>query len=467
MRLIPIDMNKKLIIAVLCLNILSSIKAQTIHMYFPHFAGKAYDFIIFQGDRQKTICQGSIPSDGKFTLTVPKEYSPYTGMSRWLITNSPDGGGLDMLIPGENFSVSCKAAKPDDSNIIYAENSQLEELNQLYKKQEVILMKYEATRQVIRSFDKDEKNYSIFEQEYEDQKTSFKNFYSTLKKDSDYAKDFLQIANITRGIGTELRDTEKENAENIADYIANEMKWQVLYTSGYWSSVISSWINIHTQRLTDPYAFANDFARISNRMKDKKLYADFAGKVSYFLTQQGKDVLIGTLAPYVIASGMVTQYEGPLASYTKGIPGTLAPDLIFAKYIGNLGTHNDATTVLKSSELAGTEYNKTLLIFYESKCGPCGNLLQQLPGNYQDLRSKGIRIISISADENEKEFREIAKDFLWKDAYCDLEGFKGQNFRNFGISGTPTLLLLDNTGRILLKTASLEELLSYVKLSGT
>ena len=58
--------------------------AQSISMEFPAFAGKTYDFIIFQGSKSTTVVQDTIPQNGKFKLTIPAQYAPYTGMCRWV-----------------------------------------------------------------------------------------------------------------------------------------------------------------------------------------------------------------------------------------------------------------------------------------------------------------------------------------------------------------------------------------------
>jgi thiol-disulfide isomerase/thioredoxin len=146
-----------------------------------------------------------------------------------------------------------------------------------------------------------------------------------------------------------------------------------------------------------------------------------------------------------------------------GAVGTQAPDLIFTEHLGDPADHNHNTTVLKSKELASGQYSKTLLIFYESGCGPCENLLQQLPGNYDSLKKKGLRIIAISADTDDKVFKEKSKDFLWKDTFCDLEGKKGINFKNYGIAGTPTLFLISKAGKIEARMAGLDEVLDKIK----
>lgn len=456
-------MQKKLRAVLLFLGSTVIVYAQNIKMEFPHFAGKNYDFIIFQGDGAKVVFQGSIPSDGKFTLSVPKEYAPYTGMSRWLITGTKEGGGLDMIIPGKDFSVSCKEAVPNEDNIIYTGNTEVKELNTLYKRQQEILARYDAMLQATRSFPKTEKNYTVFTEESQKQVKAFESLQADMDKNPSYASKFLGIVNITQGIGTEITDTEEKKAQNIARYITDDMDWNVLYTSGHWTGVISSWIDIHTEVLKDHYAFVSDFTKISSKISNQKLYTDFTERTAYFLNQKGKDPMIAGIAPIVTGSGKIDHYEGPLALYTKGTVGTQAPDLVITEHIGVAKDSNHQTTTLKSTDLVGKDYQKALLIFYESTCGHCEDLLRQLPGNYEDIKKKGVRIISVSADKDEEVFKSKAKDFLWKDTFCDFEGGKGVNFKNYGIEGTPTLILIDQSGKIILRTAMLEEVLEVLK----
>jgi peroxiredoxin len=429
-------------------------QAQNIQMTFPHFAGKSYDFIIFRGKEAKTVFQGTIPADGKFTLSVPKEYDPYTGMSRWLITGTQEGGGLDMLIPGHDFSVVCTEAQPNDENIIYTGNPEIPELTGLYKKQQDIFAKHDAMLQATKAFPKNDKNYPAFEKEYQNQLMAYDNFQKELQHTKDYASQFINIVNITQGIGTKILDSEQEKAKNIAEYMAKELDWQILYTSGHWYGVIASWAAMHSQVLNDADAFASDFSAISHKIKDPKQYEDFAKIVAAALTESGKDNFISKIAPIVTGSGKISSYEGSLSAFVSAAVGSQAPDLQLTA---------DNSTVLRSKDFAGKEYRKTLLLFYKSDCGACEKLLEELPGKYSQLKQAGIRMISISADKDEAAFKDKAKDFLWKDAYADLQGFEGKNFKNYGVAGTPTLFLVDASGKIELRAAGLSEVLEYLK----
>jgi peroxiredoxin len=270
----------------------------------------------------------------------------------------------------------------------------------------------------------------------------------------DQKEKISQIIQTTKNISSGNPASEKEYAKNTLKYIAEEIDWQTLYSTEQWSDIISSWVYLNTSILLDFYVFKDDFKTISNKITDPIQYTDFVGKMAYFLTKQNKKDYINFFAPLVRASGKIEKYDGVLASYIKGTPGTYAPDLIIKE--------QDKNTILKSKELATGNYTQTLLIFYASDCAHCQLLFQNLPDHLENIKAKGVRLISLSADRNEKEFNDKAKTFLWKDVFCDYEGIKGTNFQNYAIIGTPTMFILDHDGKIILRTSSLEEVLKQI-----
>ena len=75
--------------------------------------------------------------------------------------------------------------------------------------------------------------------------------------------------------------------------------------------------------------------------------------------------------------------------------------------------------------------------------------------------SKGIKIVSIAADTDEKVFKDTSLPHPWPDKYCDFEGTKGINFKNYAVIGTPTMYVLDSKGFILYKMATIAEVLEF------
>lgn len=287
--------KKKLLISTVLFIMLIQIKSQQISMDFPKFAGKNFDFIIFQGSHHKTIYQGVIPEDGKFILSVPKEYKTYIGMSRWLITGTKEGGGLDMFIPGHDFSISCSESIPNEKNIIYTNNAEDKNLNNLYRYQEKILSRYQSMLLATKSYESSSSNYSIFESEYEKQKRDYITFQKELREKADYASRLLSIINTSRGMGATLSDREDERGKDISEYISQYLDWNLLYTSGYWNSVIDSWVNIHTNVLKDLSRFKLEFEIISTKIKSAELYTEFYSRTSYCLNQLGQNSYLAAI----------------------------------------------------------------------------------------------------------------------------------------------------------------------------
>lgn len=292
-------------------------QAQQISMNFSKFAGKSYDFIIFQGTKQKTLIQGVIPDDGKFILNIPKEFATYEGMSRWLITGTKEGGGLDMYIPGHDFSVSCLDSQPNDKNIMYVNNSGNTELNSIYKQQDGILSRYQAMLLATKSYDVSSSYYSLFQSELDKQKQEYMFFQQNLRKRKDYISRFLLILNITRGMGETLTDSERQKDKDISRYISQDLDWTSLYTSGHWSEIIESFVSIHTHVLKDDLGFSEDFKMISDRISSSEIYTDFCERLTYYLKQLGKDEYIAKITPIIISSGKLTNYDGTLSEYVN------------------------------------------------------------------------------------------------------------------------------------------------------
>ncbi|WP_407534279.1 peroxiredoxin family protein [Elizabethkingia miricola] len=447
-------MRKKKLVNLFLVIIFITAKAQNIDMKYAAYAGKSYMFVIFQGDQQKTIYKGKVPANGKFTLSIPKEYTPYNGMARWLITGTMEGGGLDMYIPGKDFSAGlAEDNMPIEKSTFQTNNTAFTEMGDLFREQSKILSRYEAMQQTVKAFTADDANYPLFQQEYQKQIKAYNNLHQGLKAKPDYINRFLQIVNITKGISNQLTENEQDAAQNTYQYITNELDWPTLYTSGHWSTVINTWLSIHTQLIKKPEQFAEDFRKISNKITSPVIYTNLAKTMAHYLSQQGQDEYIGAIAPIIKESGKVSQYDDELSAYTKATVGSKAPDLIIPQQETNNKKQSNKTQILK---IADKTYQQTLLFFYQSTdCKTCDLQLQELSSNYQMLTAKGVRVITISADKEKALYTSKSKAFPWKDAFCDYKGEKGENFKNYSVTGVPTLILVDSDGNILSRGASI------------
>jgi thiol-disulfide isomerase/thioredoxin len=430
------------------------VTAQTISLEFPYFAGKTYEFKIVQGGKQIVLQNGTIGQDGKVILQIPPKYKGYKGMAMWYLTNSEKGGGLEMVINNEDFSVACLDSIPTTESIIYKNTLENTFLHSNYQEQQTIFEKHDAMLYATRAYKKDHSLYPIFATEYDTILKKYTQFVERLKNTPLYAARFREITNITMGIGSIITQDEYLKAQNINSIIINQMDFEVLYTSNHWTGIINSFVQLQSMVLKNDVQFATDAKTILGRMPTV-LYTDFVSDLTKALTKAGKDNIIAALTSQIKNANKLLNYNGVLNVYQKDLSGK-APNLIISNQEVNAQDSNKENTIIDFVRLK----NKyTLLVFYKSGCGPCDDLMAGLASNYKNLTSKGIEIITIAADTEEAVFKNSTAQQPWAKKYCDFQGTNGINFKNYAVLGTPTLYLLNQKGIIIQKMHGLQELL--------
>lgn len=436
-----------------------SATAQTITLEFPYFAGQTYEFTIFQGDKRIKLKEDTIAKGGKVHLSIPDNYKGYKGMAQWYLTNSATGGGLDLIINNEDFSVTCFDSIPTAESIVYKNTQEniFDKAN--YQKQQKLFEKHDAMLATKRAYEPKSKFYELADEEYTKILKQYNTYCNDLKKSPLFAAKFRQIVNLTMGIGTIITVDENEKANNINTFITNELEFEVLYTSNHWGGIINSWVQMQTIVIKDDAKLIADAGTILNRIKSDAIYTDFVVNLTRELTKAGKDDVLFALIPSIKNSKRLLQYDGVLNIFKQDLSGK-APDLTFVTYNGTKEAKNQVTTMIKANALKS---KFTLLVFYKSGCGPCEETMKGLTANYKEIVSKGIKIVSIAADTDEKVFKDTSLLYPWTDKYCDFEGVNGINFINYAVIGTPTMYLLDNKGVIREKIATVEQLLAWME----
>lgn len=396
-------MNRKTTLFIISTTLLSAMamQAQSLSLDFPHFASQEWTMTAFHGAEQDTIASGKLDASGKATIALPVGYKHYRGMTRWLLKN---GGGLDVIFSGigEDIAVSCTEARPSQSTIIYKGTSENSYLGPRYARQQDILKKTSAMRMVAKAYEDDKTLQPVFEKELDKQEEAYKLLQEETASNPLYAARFAQIVDLTQRLPLMLARSITRTDSLLTQTIVNSLDISALYTSGHWDEVLGMWLQYYVQNPANEALLADDYQILKDRIADKEIQTAFVQSVSDLLHKMKRSDL------------------ALLNERRK------APALVQCKLPNK----------------------KTILVFHESGCGNCTDQMEKLVELYPKAKAEGYEVISIAADSDKEIFEHTSKAYPWEGKYCDLKGFAGKDFINYGVIGTPTFYLIDEKGTI-------------------
>ncbi|KQO33024.1 hypothetical protein ASF10_19690 [Flavobacterium sp. Leaf82] len=427
-------MKKIITIAITVVGITTA-QAQTVKFDFSGFANKKYAYILAKGDQKDTIAQGKLDATGKAVLALPKAQKNYKGMSKFALE---DGTAIDLIVNNENFSVASTATVPAIENIKFTGSAE-NELLQATQPQKSETEKLGLIKDALQIYKKEDALYSVFEKEKQQLGVTYIAEQAAIAKSPLYAARVREMTNFLMAKGSNPDMTQEEVIKEFRPFIKDKLDFENLYTSGLWSPVIETWGQMQQYAVKDDAVLFEDTKTILSRIKNKAVYTAFTDKMVGMFAKAGKDYMVSDLGRYVAKSGMIEKPTNRVISAMNDLNvGATAPVL---------QTPTGKKIITKN----------TLLFFFESGCNNCENEIHQLLGNYQIVKDKGYEIISVAADLSKDAGDGHGHEFPWKDQLCDYKGFKGENFINYGIIGTPTFFTIDEKGKITGKYAALTE----------
>ena len=194
--------------------------------------------------------------------------------------------------------------------------------------------------------------------------------------------------------------------------------------------------------------------------KNEKAYND----LTKYLFQYFEKYSLFTASEY-IALKALNQKEvtlnsalvNKLESYRKMRVGNMAPNF---ELVGDV--LKNGVVVKNTFRLADINAKYKLVIFGGSWCNQCRSEMIQLLPRYNNWKSKGLEVVFISLDTDKKEFENFTAPFPFYSA-CDYKKWETQAAKDYYVSSSPTIFLLDSNNKIILRPPTVESLDSWLE----
>ncbi|MDR1782704.1 MAG: thioredoxin family protein [Dysgonamonadaceae bacterium] len=420
-----------LLISVLCN--FNKIASNNLDLNFPQFAGSNFYVTVFQGQRNDTIRSGILPANGKITVDIPPLYSANKGICVICIKNI----NIETVLQNEDYSVNCTDSVITINNISFEKSHENDTLYHFLKKQNELYSRIEAHFSARRVAAGNQLLMYSLNNEYPALEKAYSDLQNELRESPTYAGFYLRLSNFLRGMGSKIYSSAEQKtlfAEELKNYVTQEVDILNLYTSGRWNYIISLTFNMFPNEKD----FGENWVKILQRTENNVAFERLGNDLMMICEQFGWDEAREIMIDYIEKSQRISNPAGYIRVallLNKTKPGTKAPKISGVKSLAN-----------------------TILIFYESGCDHCNEQLDLLTAKYDQLQQQGIQVISLSTDTDEKVFKYHSAKYPWEIKLCDYKGFKGENFLKYGVFGTPTLYYIGENEIITDRKAKLDQI---------
>ena len=393
-----------------------TLQAQTaIDFRFPAAAGFDYCFVLERGGVRDTVARGSFDAAGKAQTLLPPDKASYRGVGKLFLTGAKSPM-VNMILNGEiNVTVSGEVNNP-----VYENSRENATLQRFMNRQNELLQQYIATFGDLEQSGDDDNTLSL-----DTKKQQIEQEYDSLSAEITatplYAGTIMQILRYLTFTGSSLRQTPEDVKAELRHFLVDKLDFTDLYVSGFWNLTFDAW---YENNLTE---------------SDSLLAADartMLGRAGKEISRPLSQAIINVLSKYSVREYLLPE---------------ILPDVQYPV----LG--QSAPAIISGSDSIAPR--NALIIFYDSDCGNCLLELQNLKEQYGLLQDNGIRVISIAADMDKDVFADTASGLPWLDKLCDFKGFEGVNFKNYGVVGTPTFILIDQEGILRGRYAGMGEII--------
>jgi thiol-disulfide isomerase/thioredoxin len=289
-------------------------------------------------------------------------------------------------------------------------------------------------------------------------------FLAALPKDS-YVSWFLPTLTLVNSVAAVAQHRTHKIPATITAFRALDYAGQRLYKSGLLKNAVEAhfWLLQNSGKSLDSVYVDMQLsidAMLRDLMKDEKILNEVTDYLFDLLERHSLFAASEYLATKVLNQVSCTinsDLTNQLETYRAMKKGNTAPDIVFPDTLAY------PKSDFNPKKLSDFTSNYTVVVFGASWCPSCTEELPKIVSSYPQWKDQGVDVLFVSLDEDLKAFYQFTSQFPFL-SITDLKKWDSPIAQDYYVSGTPTMFLLDNNRKILLRPNSVKQMDAWVDL---
>ena len=289
-------------------------------------------------------------------------------------------------------------------------------------------------------------------------------FLTNLPVDS-YVSYYLPLRKLVSSVSNIAQYRTKDIPVTFNEFHNLDYTDQKLYKSGLLKDAIENhfWLIENSGQPLDSVFIEMKFSIdniTENLIKDEQKLNEIGEHLFKFLEQRSLFKASEYLAIKLLNEKTCTlnnDFALQLESYRAMKKGNIAADIYFADDISDFAYMTDN----KAKKLSEIKSTYKVVVFGASWCAQCAIELQEISKNYSIWKQQEVEVIFVSLDTDKRTFESFIKPFQFI-SICDYKKWQSKAVKDYYVSATPTIYLLNNKHEILLKPNSVTQLNSWI-----
>ncbi|MFB0904157.1 MAG: TlpA disulfide reductase family protein [Nonlabens sp.] len=416
-----------------------------------HFPEATNQEILLKGftiDGDSLLSQTTTDDKGSFYLQYP---ATYVGAAVLEIKSDKN---VVLLLKDESFTMQWDSLE-DFSTLKFTgspENEAFAQGMSLYQQAEG---KRAGLHYLLPLYEQDTKAQRFLQQQMDSQNGAMDDFLGSLPKDL-YARYYLSIRKLMADMPQTARRYTARMPAHTEQFNNIDFSDKRLLHSGLYTELLDTYYVTMESFMNSQYEGLNAStdAILESVSDSPELQQQVAKHLFQFFEKRSlfpaaKHLALGMLDDESCI--LDVKVEALFEQYRKMAIGKTAAELVLV----NSKTPNKKFTDIDS------KYK--LIVFGASWCPKCTEEIPKIKEFYQHWQEDyDLEVVLISLDTDPIKYAEFIHDFPWVSS-CDLQSWKGENVKNYYVSGTPTMYLLDRDQKILHKPVSAAHVEAWLK----